>query len=48
MNCSQLDVDLTQNGKGFNECFTRSGIELPPNYYFGLSAATEAHLAGNV
>ncbi|KAI9091460.1 legume-like lectin family-domain-containing protein, partial [Phlyctochytrium arcticum] len=41
----QLDIDLTQHGKGFIPCFvTVAGLNLPPNYYFGFSAATEGHL----
>ncbi|KAI8907099.1 legume-like lectin family-domain-containing protein [Powellomyces hirtus] len=41
----RLDLDLRQHGDGYIECFTKEGVDLPANYYFGLSAATEAHLA---
>ncbi|KNC96134.1 uncharacterized protein SPPG_08521 [Spizellomyces punctatus DAOM BR117] len=41
----RLDIDLRQGGHGFVQCFEQAGIDLPKNYYFGLSSATEAHLA---
>ncbi|KAI8815562.1 concanavalin A-like lectin/glucanase domain-containing protein [Fimicolochytrium jonesii] len=42
----RVDLDLTQHGQSYHECFTTpASVKLPPNYYFGLSAQTEAHLA---
>ncbi|KAJ3168949.1 hypothetical protein HDU88_001276 [Geranomyces variabilis] len=41
----QLAIDMRQHGSAYVECFTHSDIKLPPNYYFGISAATEGHLA---
>ncbi|KAI8995865.1 legume-like lectin, partial [Gaertneriomyces semiglobifer] len=41
----KVEIDLRQQGSGFTECFKATPIKLPTGYYFGISAATEAHLA---
>ncbi|KAJ3279061.1 hypothetical protein HK104_001814 [Borealophlyctis nickersoniae] len=40
----KVDMDPLQHGHNFIECFT-APIKLPKGYYFGVSAATEAHFA---
>ncbi|KAJ3106154.1 Protein ERGIC-53 [Phlyctochytrium planicorne] len=41
----RVDLDLTQDGYGFTECFTFSGIDLPTGYYFGVTASTGDYIA---
>lgn len=43
-----LKVELTENAEAVTEggwvlCFEKSGIKLPPGYYFGISASTNDH-----
>ncbi|KAJ3195517.1 hypothetical protein HK101_011881 [Irineochytrium annulatum] len=41
----RLDMDIRQDGYAFTECFTKTGIDLPAGYYFGVSASTAEHNA---
>ncbi|KAJ3028412.1 UNVERIFIED_CONTAM: hypothetical protein HDU68_001743 [Siphonaria sp. JEL0065] len=36
----KLEMDLTQEGKAYSECFSASNVNLPIGYHFGISAST--------
>ncbi|RKP38730.1 concanavalin A-like lectin/glucanase domain-containing protein, partial [Dimargaris cristalligena] len=35
-----FSLDTTSNGEKMIECFEKDGVDLPPNYYFGFTAAS--------
>ena len=35
-------MDLRQDGYAFTQCFVAENIDLPDDYYFGMSASTNA------
>ncbi|KAJ3290201.1 Protein ERGIC-53 [Rhizoclosmatium sp. JEL0117] len=37
----KLEMDLNQDGNAFSECFSKSNVDLPIGYHFGVSAATQ-------
>ncbi|ORX92759.1 the carbohydrate recognition domain of complex with Mcfd2, partial [Basidiobolus meristosporus CBS 931.73] len=39
-NSISLYIDTTEKGAAYTKCFEVSDVELPPGYYFGLSAST--------
>ncbi|KAJ3262942.1 Protein ERGIC-53 [Chytriomyces hyalinus] len=38
----KVEIDLTQGGFGFTECFRADNVVLPRGYHFGFTAATSA------
>lgn len=36
----KVELDDSKQGKEYVNCFEKAGIELPPGYFFGISAAT--------
>ncbi|KAI8620746.1 legume-like lectin family-domain-containing protein [Chytriomyces sp. MP71] len=38
----KVEMDLTQGGFGYSECFSKSGVDLPVGFHFGVSAQTSS------